>query len=107
MLPAHTMASQLARSDSVTTGTSYETDINEKSAAKPPAQALPAITEGEEDDNVGYNVYKQGLAEHELTPEENGTIRWRIDLIVLPMFLITQTLQFLDVRAFGPAVGAF
>ncbi|KAJ7358492.1 major facilitator superfamily domain-containing protein [Mycena albidolilacea] len=97
------MASQLARSDSVTTGTSYEIDINEKSAAKPPAQALPAITEGEEDDNVGYNVYKQGLAEHELTPEENRTIRWRIDLIVLPMFLITQTLQFLDKTALNYA----
>jgi hypothetical protein len=96
----------LARSDSVTTGTSYETDINEKlkgvPVAKPPPHNLTAITEAEEDENVGYSVYKQGIAQnHEITAKENSAIRWRLDMIILPMFLVTQTLQFLDVRFFS------
>ncbi|KAJ7207335.1 major facilitator superfamily domain-containing protein [Mycena haematopus] len=98
----------LARSESVTTGTSYETDINEKDkdvgVAKSPAIGLQAITEGEEEDNVGYSVYKQGLAEnHEITSKENSAIRWRLDLVILPMFLITQTLQFIDKTALNYA----
>ncbi|KAJ7166961.1 major facilitator superfamily domain-containing protein [Mycena filopes] len=98
----------LARSDSVTTGTSYDTDITEKATekriAQAPAQNLGVITEGEEDDNVGYATYKQGLAEHvEITAAENSAIRWRIDLIILPIFLITQTLQFLDKTALNYA----
>jgi hypothetical protein len=94
-------AQGLVRSESVTTGTSYETDINEKGlpVAKPPPQNLTAITEAEEEENVGYSVYKQGIAQnHEITAKENSTIRWRLDMIILPMFLVTQTLQFLDVR---------
>ncbi|KAJ7131866.1 major facilitator superfamily domain-containing protein [Mycena crocata] len=98
----------LARSDTVTTGTSYSTDLNEKGekgvVARAPAQGITAISEAEEDDNVGYNAYKQGLAEnHEITATENSAIRWRLDLIILPMFLVTQTLQFLDKTALNYA----
>ncbi|KAJ7669657.1 major facilitator superfamily domain-containing protein [Mycena rosella] len=100
-------AQGLTRSDSATTGTSFSTDIpekGEKGVAKPPPEALTAISEGEEDDNVGYTVYKQGLAEnHEITAQENSAIRWRLDLIILPIFLITQTLQFLDKTALNYA----
>lgn len=91
-----TAVPDLERSTSTTTATSTGTEIKEK-----PFRHLdvPApITEADEDDNVGYAAYKQGLAEHrEITDEENRRIRWRIDLIILPIFLITQTLQFLDV----------
>ncbi|KAF7328265.1 MFS general substrate transporter [Mycena venus] len=99
---------RLARSDSVTTGTSFATDIQEKQlqekgASKPPGNTIVAISEGEEDENVGYSEYKQGLAENEITPEENRAIRWRIDLTILMMFLVTQTLQFLDKTALNYA----
>ncbi|KAJ7625894.1 major facilitator superfamily domain-containing protein [Roridomyces roridus] len=97
------MASPLARSESVLTGTSTSTDVleKEKVTAKP---NLGAISEGEEDENVGYSVYKQGLEEHaEITPEENRAIRWRIDLTILVIFLVTQTLQFLDKTALNYA----
>ncbi|KAJ6494261.1 major facilitator superfamily domain-containing protein [Mycena sanguinolenta] len=101
-----TTNSGLARSESVTTGASYETDEKAQgvSVAQPPGTGLPAITEGEEEENVGYTIYKQGLAEkHEITPKENSTIRWRLDLVILPMFLITQTLQFIDKTALNYA----
>ncbi|KAF7369867.1 MFS general substrate transporter [Mycena sanguinolenta] len=98
--------SGLVRSESITTGTSLETDEKDHgtTVAKPPATGLPAITEGEEEDNVGYTMYKQGLAEkHEITSKENSAIRWRLDLVILPMFLITQTLQFIDKTALNYA----
>ncbi|KAJ6555235.1 major facilitator superfamily domain-containing protein [Mycena sp. CBHHK59/15] len=77
--------SALARTVTATTGTSVSTDILEKGASKH-VEILPAITEGEEDDNVGYSAYKQGLAEaHEITAAENSSIRWRLDLIILPI----------------------
>ncbi|KAJ7056258.1 major facilitator superfamily domain-containing protein [Mycena amicta] len=98
----------LERSDTTTTGTSYSTDIIEKekpSQAVAPDPNLHAISEEDEADNVGYHEYKQGLAEHAgaLSPEENSAIRWRIDLIILPIFLVTQTLQFLDKTALNYA----
>ncbi|KAJ7459237.1 major facilitator superfamily domain-containing protein [Mycena latifolia] len=97
----------LARSDSAITGTSFSTDLNEKGekgVARPPPNGLTAISEGEEDENVGYTVYKQGLAENAaITPQENSAIRWRLDLIILPIFLVTQTLQFLDKTALNYA----
>jgi hypothetical protein len=104
MTPVH----GLARSDSETTGTSFATDLNEKSeksvVARAPHNDLNVISEADEDANVGYTAYKQGVVEnHEITAQENRSIRWRLDLIILPMFLITQTLQFLDVR--GPLLG--
>ncbi|KAJ7131060.1 major facilitator superfamily domain-containing protein [Mycena epipterygia] len=99
----------LARSESATTGTSFSTDLHEKDlhekgVAQPPPNNLGAITEGEEDDNVGYSEYRQGLAEKtEITAKENSAIRWRADLIILPIFLVTQTLQFLDKTALNYA----
>lgn len=37
------------------------------------------------------------------TPEQNKRIRFRIDLFLLPLFLITQTLQYLDKTALNYA----
>ncbi|KAH0036154.1 MFS general substrate transporter, partial [Aureobasidium melanogenum] len=44
---------------------------------------------------VGYQEYVEGL-DIEVTEREASKIRWKIDLTVLPMFLITQALQFMD-----------
>ncbi|KAJ7509482.1 major facilitator superfamily domain-containing protein [Mycena galericulata] len=98
----------LTRSESVTTGASISTEMQEKQelkgVSKAPEPALMVISEGEEEENVGYRVYKQGLDEtEEITPEENRSIRWRIDLTVLVIFLVTQTLQFLDKTALNYA----
>ncbi|KAJ6533655.1 major facilitator superfamily domain-containing protein [Mycena capillaripes] len=105
LLTSTKMAQELARSSSVTTDTSISTNILEKEKVTASADAnLNAITEEEEQDNVGYHEYKQGVQEHyEITAEENRAIRWRADLIVLPIFLVTQTLQFLDKTALNYA----
>ncbi|KAJ7609432.1 major facilitator superfamily domain-containing protein [Roridomyces roridus] len=97
----------LARSDSTATGTSIATDIQEKEkglVAPTQPSRLGAISEGEEEDNVGYSVYREGLAEQvEMTLAENRAIVWRLDLTVLMIFLVTQTLQFLDKTALNYA----
>lgn len=36
-------------------------------------------------------------------PFQNRRVRWKIDLIILPIFLVTQTLQFLDKTALNYA----
>ncbi|KAI1492807.1 major facilitator superfamily domain-containing protein [Biscogniauxia mediterranea] len=50
-----------------------------------------------EDDAVGYREYVEGL------DIENRRVRWKIDLIVLPIFLVTQALQFMDKTALNYA----
>ncbi|KUL82748.1 hypothetical protein ZTR_10908 [Talaromyces verruculosus] len=51
---------------------------------------------------TGYQEYLEGL-NMELTPKENARIRWKIDLIVLPIFLVVQALQFMDKTALNYA----
>ncbi|KAF9886281.1 hypothetical protein FE257_011894 [Aspergillus nanangensis] len=55
-----------------------------------------------ESETVGYKEYREGLY-MEVSPQENSRVRWKIDLIVLPIFLITQALQFLDKTALNYA----
>ncbi|KAF7329110.1 MFS general substrate transporter [Mycena kentingensis (nom. inval.)] len=87
----------LVRSDTTTTASTDIIDKEKNQLQHAPDPNLHAITEQEEEENVGYHEYKQGVAEAvEMTPQENRAIRWKIDLIILPMFLFTQTLQFLD-----------
>ncbi|KAH9885922.1 major facilitator superfamily domain-containing protein [Xylariomycetidae sp. FL2044] len=50
-----------------------------------------------EEDAVGYREYIEGLA------VESRRVRWKIDLIILPIFLITQALQFMDKTALNYA----
>jgi hypothetical protein len=38
-----------------------------------------------------------------VSAQEEGKVRWKIDLIVLPVFLITQALQFMDKTALNYA----
>ncbi|KAJ7437284.1 hypothetical protein B0H11DRAFT_2294447 [Mycena galericulata] len=70
---------ELTRSESVTTKASVSTEMQEKQelkgVSKAHGPALVVISEGEEEDNVGYRLYKQGLDEtEEITPEENRSI---------------------------------
>ncbi len=87
----------LERSSSVTTGTSYSTDIDKEKGEARHLDIPEPIEEVDESNNVGYAAYKEGLNHEEITAAQNRTIRWRIDLVIMPIFLITQTLQFLDV----------
>ncbi|KAF7299932.1 MFS transporter [Mycena chlorophos] len=99
------MATALERTRSDSFSTTTATDLgkeHEKVAGQKRETALHTVTEAEEEDNVGYHEYKEGVGET-LTPEEDRAIRWRIDLIVLPIFVITQTLQFLDKTALNYA----
>jgi hypothetical protein len=51
---------------------------------------------------VGYREYLEGR-EIEVTDKEARKVRWKIDLIVLPIFLVTQALQFMDRTALNYA----
>ncbi|KAH8725734.1 major facilitator superfamily domain-containing protein [Phaeosphaeriaceae sp. PMI808] len=44
---------------------------------------------------VGYKEYLEAM-DIEASDKEMRRLRWKIDLIILPMFLITQALQFMD-----------
>ncbi|KAH8816645.1 major facilitator superfamily domain-containing protein [Xylogone sp. PMI_703] len=70
-----------------------------ESHADPIKPGLEAINE---DDAVGYREYHEGLG-MEISVKENRRVRWKIDLIVLPIFLITQALQFMDKTALNYA----
>ncbi|KAG4432448.1 hypothetical protein IFR05_012063 [Cadophora sp. M221] len=56
----------------------------------------------QEENAVGYHQYQEGL-HLEFTEKENKRVRWKIDLIILPIFLITQALQFMDKTALNYA----
>ncbi|KAF7540337.1 hypothetical protein G7054_g1461 [Neopestalotiopsis clavispora] len=56
----------------------------------------------EENDAVGYREYLEGL-NVEVSDQESRKVRWKIDLIVLPIFLVTQALQFMDRTALNYA----
>ncbi|GAA6019612.1 hypothetical protein JCM11491_002824 [Sporobolomyces phaffii] len=62
-----------------------------------------AIKEEDEDGNVGLAEYHKSQQQAEITPEENKAIVRRIDWFLLPLFLITQTLQYLDKTALNYA----
>jgi len=57
----------------------------------------------EDEDNVGQAEYLKSQEGAEITPEENKAIVRRIDWCILPLFLITQTLQYLDKTALNYA----
>lgn len=51
---------------------------------------------------VGYKEYREALT-LEFSDAEARRVRWKIDLSVLPCFLITQALQFMDKTALNYA----
>ncbi|GAA5919749.1 hypothetical protein JCM6882_008936 [Rhodosporidiobolus microsporus] len=67
-----------------------------------PAPAHETIKE-EDEDNVGQSEYLKSQQQDEITPEQNKTILRRIDWLLLPLFLLTQTLQYLDKTALNYA----
>ncbi|ESK94071.1 mfs transporter [Moniliophthora roreri MCA 2997] len=91
------MSSQRARSET--------SSINEEKFQKKLEVPVPALeTIQQEVADVGYAEYRKGL-DVEVVPEQlkNRRVRWKIDLIILPIFLVTQTLQFLDKTALNYA----
>ncbi|KAF5534618.1 DAL5-allantoate ureidosuccinate permease [Fusarium phyllophilum] len=44
---------------------------------------------------VGYSEYLEGR-DIEFSDSEAKKLRWKLDLVILPMFLVTQALQFMD-----------
>lgn len=57
-----------------------------------------AISE-EDEEEVGQAEYLKSLEGPAITPEQNKAILRRIDCLLLPLFLLTQTLQYLDKTA--------
>ncbi|RYP18150.1 hypothetical protein DL765_004076 [Monosporascus sp. GIB2] len=49
----------------------------------------------EQENAVGYKEYREAM-NLEVSDKEMRKVRWKIDLVILPMFLITQALQFMD-----------
>ncbi|GAB1205324.1 hypothetical protein APSETT445_003997 [Aspergillus pseudonomiae] len=65
--------------------------------------SLPCINVHTSQENaVGYKEYREGL-HIEITAKENSKVRWKIDMVVLPIFLVTQALQFMDKTALNYA----
>ncbi|GAA6051464.1 hypothetical protein NBRC10513_000412 [Rhodotorula toruloides] len=67
------------------------------------APTQEAIVEEDEDGNVGKAEFIKSQHREEITPEQNKSIVRRIDWCILPLFLITQTLQYLDKTALNYA----
>ncbi|KAL4937913.1 hypothetical protein BDV06DRAFT_215511 [Aspergillus oleicola] len=55
-----------------------------------------------EHDAVRYREYRESL-HIEITPKQNSRVRWKIDAIILPVFLVTHALQLLDKTALNYA----
>ncbi|KAL5312818.1 hypothetical protein ACEPPN_019244 [Leptodophora sp. 'Broadleaf-Isolate-01'] len=74
-------------------------DINHVHSSGEHKGGLDAVME---ENAVGYQQYQEGLL-LEFTDKENKRVRWKIDFIILPIFLITQALQFMDKTALNYA----
>ncbi|KAH7385403.1 major facilitator superfamily domain-containing protein [Phaeosphaeria sp. MPI-PUGE-AT-0046c] len=74
-----------------------------ENTAKPQAEIVDDTEKGvdggfdvsQENNAVGYREYVEGR-DLEYSDQEMKRLRWKLDLIILPMFLITQALQFMD-----------
>lgn len=62
----------------------------------------PGLNPVEEGAAVGYQQYHEALL-MEFSDKEVRRVRWKIDAIILPIFLITQALQFMDKTALNYA----
>ncbi|GAA5978939.1 hypothetical protein JCM10908_002743 [Rhodotorula pacifica] len=91
-----------ATADTTTTDTSSLDYEKATTRHREFAPAEEAIKE-EDEDNVGQAEYIKSTQQAEITPAENKAIVRRIDFCVLPLFLITQTLQYLDKTALNYA----
>ncbi|PVH97437.1 MFS general substrate transporter [Periconia macrospinosa] len=57
-------------------------------------KTINGLGTAEMENAVGYKEYLEAM-DLEATEKEMRWLRWKIDLIILPMFLITQALQFM------------
>ncbi|KAI7465271.1 hypothetical protein KC357_g7675 [Hortaea werneckii] len=55
-----------------------------------------------QENGVGFQEYLEGR-DLEFTESEQRRVRWKIDLVILPIFLVTQMLQFIDKTALNYA----
>jgi MFS family permease len=53
------------------------------------------LNAAQEENAVGYKEYVEAR-DLDISDAEMKRVRWKLDLIILPMFLITQALQFMD-----------
>ncbi|KAI0163454.1 major facilitator superfamily domain-containing protein [Pestalotiopsis sp. NC0098] len=67
-----------------------------------PEEPLSKLDTAGENDAVGYREYLEGR-DLEVSDREFRKVRRKIDLIVLPIFLVTQALQFMDRTALNYA----
>lgn len=86
--------------DSITSSFEYE-----KGGATAHHEFVPANEpiQEEDEDNVGQKEFLKSRQLAEITPAENRAILRRIDFCILPLFLLTQTLQYLDKTALNYA----
>ncbi|GAA5860353.1 hypothetical protein JCM3774_000389 [Rhodotorula dairenensis] len=96
----------LKRAETTDTTTTDTSSLDYEKATTRHREFAPVeevIKEEEDEDNVGQAEYIKSTKQAEITPAENKAIVRRIDLCVLPLFLITQTLQYLDKTALNYA----
>ncbi|KAK6072401.1 MFS transporter [Seiridium cupressi] len=67
-----------------------------------PNEHLSKLDIAQENDAVGYRECLEGR-DFEVTDKETRRVCWKIDLIILPIFLVTQALQFMDRTALNYA----
>ncbi|GAA5952937.1 hypothetical protein JCM8115_002388 [Rhodotorula mucilaginosa] len=95
----------LKRADTCETTTTDTSSLDYEKATTRHREFAPVeeVIKEEDEDNVGQAEYIKSTKQAEITPAENKAIVRRIDLCVLPLFLITQTLQYLDKTALNYA----
>ncbi|GAA6064067.1 hypothetical protein JCM10212_001473 [Sporobolomyces blumeae] len=86
-------------SASFTSSIEYEKGVAHHREYAPQEEAIKE----EDEDNVGHGEFLKSQQVAEITPEQNKAIVRRIDWFLLPLFLITQTLQYLDKTALNYA----
>ncbi|KAI0201394.1 MFS general substrate transporter [Astrocystis sublimbata] len=77
-------------------------DVDTAEAAISGEKACPATLEPGQERSVGYDEYREALR-LEVSDKELRKVRLKIDLVIMPIFLITQALQFLDKTALNYA----
>ncbi|KAL5115136.1 hypothetical protein ACEQ8H_006972 [Pleosporales sp. CAS-2024a] len=55
----------------------------------------PRLDAAQEENAVGYKEYVEAR-DLDMSDEEMKRVRWKLDVTILPVFLITQALQFMD-----------
>ncbi|KAI7023974.1 MFS general substrate transporter [Hortaea werneckii] len=84
---------------------SHTESTRSSAADHEPAKGLEKYTselDTIQENDVGFREYLEGL-DLDFSESEQRKVRWKIDLVILPIFLITQMLQFIDKTALNYA----